>query len=266
MNFPLNENLIRESLTYETKGEPLRFHIFQSIDSTNRLLKELPASQAIDVCLAETQTSGRGRFGRHWHSPFGENIYCSVRLSLDKTLSQLSGLSLVVSLAVVSALKACGIQEKISVKWPNDILFDMKKLGGCLIEMGMNCKNGSNIVIGIGLNVNSKTESSSVIERPWCSLYGITGKTWDRNSVIAHILSQLQKYLIGFTQEGFAAFREEWHLVDALYGENITVSYQNSLLNGIAKGVSPEGYLMLLDNAGQTHFLTSGDTSLHLSE
>ena len=264
MNLPLNENLIRESITFETKSKPLRFHLFQSVDSTNRVLKEFPASQAIDICLAETQTNGRGRFGRHWHSPFGENIYCSISISLDKTLSQLSGLSLVVSLAVINALRSCKIKEKISVKWPNDMLFDMKKLGGCLIEMGMSCKHGSNIVIGIGLNINSKTESSSVVERPWCSLYDITGKTWDRNIVIAHILTQLQKHLIRFTEEGFTVFLDEWHLVDALYGQEITVSHQKIIMNGIAKGVSHEGYLVLLDKEGQTHFLSSGDTSLHV--
>jgi BirA family biotin operon repressor/biotin-[acetyl-CoA-carboxylase] ligase len=79
----LDEQRMAEHLVVHNLATPFNLHLFTSIDSTNRFLKDLPVSNRLDVCCAEIQTQGRGRFGRQWHSPFGENIYCSSRWDLN---------------------------------------------------------------------------------------------------------------------------------------------------------------------------------------
>jgi BirA family biotin operon repressor/biotin-[acetyl-CoA-carboxylase] ligase len=107
-------------------NEPVILHVLDTVDSTNRFLKDQPSVNGIQLCCAESQTAGRGRFGRVWHSPYGENLYFSVRFQIKGELSQWSGLSLVVSLAVIASLKMLGVDAPLSVKWPNDILWKGK--------------------------------------------------------------------------------------------------------------------------------------------
>ena len=260
----LNEEALREQLSLKHFKTPIDFHLFASIDSTNRQLKEIPYHGAIDVCCAETQTAGRGRFGRHWHSPFGENIYCSSRWHFDCDLSRLSGLSLVVSLAILATLNDMGINDAIKIKWPNDLLWQHKKLCGSLIEVIAESNSRVEVIIGIGLNVNSATTNLPVsIDKPWCSLLDITDHYIDRNALIARLITQLSQHLQIFIEHGFTAFIADWHHSDYLYGENITVSHPTGALSGIAQGVNEGGQLILMDEMNVTHYLSSGDTSLH---
>src|SRR3990167_1780942 len=129
----LNALTIKQHLKKLNVNIPLQLHLFDSIDSTNRFLKDLIPNNGIDVCCAESQTHGRGRFGRTWYSPFGENIYFSIRWHFNRPFSQLSGLSLVVSMAIMAVLQDLNIQG-VQIKWPNDLLWQDKKLCGSLIE------------------------------------------------------------------------------------------------------------------------------------
>src|SRR6185437_11003197 len=168
----LDKDQIQDELEKQGFILPYNLHVLQSIDSTNRYLKKFPPSSKLKICVAEEQTQGRGRFGRHWHSPFGENIYLSTRWNLQCALNKISGLSLVTSLAIVDALKQVNISNGIKIKWPNDVLWGVHKLCGSLIE---SVSNGLNqIVIGIGLNVNSDTEKHQLPDKSWCSLFEIS--------------------------------------------------------------------------------------------
>ncbi len=255
----LNEERIQKELSLKHFINPIKLHLLASIDSTNRQLKEIASSGLIDVCCAETQTAGRGRFGRHWHSPFGENIYCSSRWHFFCDLPQLAGLSLVVSLAILATLNDLGIKDFIQIKWPNDILWHDKKLCGNLIEVITESNHRVDVVIGIGLNVNSPPSK----DKPWCSLLDITGKHIDRNVIIANLIAQLSQHLQTFIEQGFEKFMTDWRLNDYLYGKSITISHPTGTLNGIAQGVNEGGQLILLDKMGETHTLSSGDSSLN---
>ena len=260
----LNEVKIQNQLSLNHFINPINFHLFASIDSTNRQLKEIPHTNTIDVCCAETQTAGRGRFGRHWHSPFGENIYCSSRWHFDCDLSQLSGLSLVVGLSILATLNDMGINDGVKIKWPNDILWHHKKLCGILIEVMAESNSNLDVIIGIGLNVNSATaKQPPSIEKPWCSLLDITENNIDRNILIGNLITHLSQHLKIFIEQGFPAFLPDWRLFDYLYGKSITVSHPSATLSGIAQGVNKEGQLILIDEINTTHYLSSGDTSLH---
>ena len=131
-----------------------QIEILESVSSTNDYLKKFKSPASVKFCLAEHQLGGRGRLQRQWYSPFGRNIYLSCLYSFQKDISELAGLSLVTSLAILKALRNWVADEKLAVKWPNDIFFENKKLAGSLIEIQAETHGVSQVIIGIGLNVN----------------------------------------------------------------------------------------------------------------
>lgn len=258
----LDEQKIKKQLVENNWSKSLNIHLFSSIDSTNRYLKDLPPSPQLEICCAEMQTQGRGRFGRHWHSPFGENIYFSSRWNLHCDLSKLSGLSLVISLAVVASLKKFHPSPTIKIKWPNDILWKDKKLCGSLIEINAESNASAQVVIGIGLNVNSDTENNPLPDKDWCSLFELTKQLQDRNELIAQLIIHLEHYLTLFIDNGLQFFINEWHQYDYLLNKTITVTQFGDSLTGIACGINAMGHLILQDSLGTKHLLSSGDTTL----
>lgn len=258
----LDEDKIRSELQNSQWNSPLNIHLFSSIDSTNKYLKELAPSAHLEVCCAELQTQGRGRFGRNWHSPFGENIYFSSRWNLHCDLTKLSGLSLVTSLAIVASLKQFNHSSQIKIKWPNDVLWNDKKLCGSLIEIIAESNATAQVIIGIGLNVNSDTEHNPLPDKPWCSLYELSQQFHDRNKLIAHLIINLQRYITQFIDNDLSFFMNEWNQYDYLFNKFITVTQSLESLSGIACGINTMGQLILEEGNGEKHLLSSGDTSL----
>jgi BirA family biotin operon repressor/biotin-[acetyl-CoA-carboxylase] ligase len=240
---------------------PYQLHVFDFIDSTNRYLKDLTPGALLDVCCAEQQTQGKGRFGRHWHSPFGENIYCSSRWNLSCDLSHLSGLSLVTSLAILKTVKEVTAKPNIALKWPNDILWQHKKLCGSLIELCAQPNGQVQAIIGIGLNVNSDTLHHPLPDKAWCSLYELTAQHYDRNRLIAHLISNLHLYLQKLQTSDFTVFMDEWRQADYLLDKEITLTQAQTVLTGVASGVNHLGQLIITNQDG-VHYLSSGDTTL----
>ncbi|CDZ78826.1 Bifunctional protein BirA [Legionella massiliensis] len=259
---PLDEQLIRQHLKNRLFDKELNFHLFADIGSTNQFLKELSDDVSINICCAEKQSQGRGRFGRQWVSPFGENIYFSGRWQLNCCLSRLSGLSLVVGLAIMASLADSKIHQDIRLKWPNDVIWEHKKLCGILIEVIAETNSCAQVIIGIGMNVNTATHEQPLADKPWCSLYEITNNYYDRNGLIANLILSLNHYMDKFLLSGFTVFMDEWHTLDYLQDQQITVSQPTGSISGQACGVNEQGQLCLRDNQGTMHYLSSGDTSL----
>ncbi len=258
----LNEEKITQQLEHHHFGKKYTLHVVTSIHSTNRYLKELPPGNTIDICCAEEQTAGRGRFGRNWQSPFGENIYCSSRWSFHGDLNKLSGLSLVVSLAALATIKQIHPSDEFKIKWPNDLYWQDKKICGSLIEIIAESNGNALIIIGIGLNVNSDHNAKLAEDRPWSSLYQITKCHYDRNELTALLLCHLERYLARFNDTGFSAFMTEWKQSDYLFGKYIEVNQALGCISGTSMGVNDEGLLKVEDPSGMTHIISSGDASL----
>lgn len=259
---PLDEALIRQRLESKRYEKSTNFHLFAELSSTNQFLKELDINSSINFCCAEKQTQGRGRFGRQWISPFGENIYFSGRWELNCCLSRLSGLSLIVGLAILASLRDSAIQHDIRIKWPNDLLWGNKKLCGILIEAIAEANSCAQVIIGIGINVNKATLVEPLDGKPWCSLYEITGNSFDRNILLGDLIFHLTNYLDKFLLAGFGAFADEWRELDYLEGKLIEVSQPTGSISGYACGVNHLGQLGLRDEQGNVQYLSSGDTSL----
>jgi BirA family biotin operon repressor/biotin-[acetyl-CoA-carboxylase] ligase len=228
------------------------------IDSTNAFLKTHAPTQAMTFCCAEAQTAGRGRLGRTWVSPYGENIYVSLRLSMHLPLTQLHHLSLIVGLACVSALQHLPLPHPIQIKWPNDLMVQEKKLGGILIEILNADKKQTELVIGIGINVN-QTPLLEDDNRAITSLFSLTQQVYDRNILIGGLIHSLLDFLSSYEQHGWERFSPNWEQVDALFGVDLILQRANQTISGVAQGVNEQGQLIILDEHGVTHEVSSGE-------
>ena len=249
-----------DQIQQKLKNEKIQIHIFESLTSTNDYLKTLKRKQDIIICLAEQQTKGRGRFNRHWHSPFGKNIYLSCLYPFQKDLSELAGLSLVTSLAVLETLKTYAVPS-IFVKWPNDVLVQNKKCSGNLIEVQAETNGVSDAIIGIGMNVNRMADEAS-ISQEWTSIQKATGKYIDRNECVVRLIQSLMTYLKRMEQHGFSSFVEEWVRQDLLTNKIITLKNLDQSIQGKVKGVNAQGYLLLQLHDGSERIFSSGEASI----
>lgn len=232
-----------------------------SLDSTNLALQRLPlAERHATVILAEHQSSGRGRHGRAWHSPFGGNLYLSLGWTFDKPMSALGGLALVVALAAAQALQRLGLSGH-GVKWPNDLLLDGRKLCGCLVEMQGSAQGPCNVVVGVGINVNMpRNAAARHIEQPWTDLHTHL-PVCSRNELAATLIAELVSHIRLFSERGFLPFMSAWARLDTLQGHNITVHTGDGPVRGTALGVDQQGAL-LLDTGLAVLKLHSGEASL----
>jgi BirA family biotin operon repressor/biotin-[acetyl-CoA-carboxylase] ligase len=263
----LNSDSILKNLTVNVDSRFFDLEVFDSIDSTNSfLLKDLgrrPGDNRISVVAAELQTHGRGRLGRTWHSGLGDSLTFSLRWRFERHVSELSGLSLVVGIAITRVLNTFS-PTNVSLKWPNDILFHHRKLGGVLIELRGEIAGACYAVIGIGINFKLSENIRSAIEQEVTDLFTITGEHIDRNSVFGALLSELRDILIRFEKYGFTDFMKEWTSYHAFEGKEICLILPDSaVIEGIVEGVNDDGALVLITATGRNSY-NAGDISLRM--
>jgi BirA family biotin operon repressor/biotin-[acetyl-CoA-carboxylase] ligase len=239
------------------------------VDSTNtRLLAAAPPQPgSADACLSEIQQAGRGRRGRPWVTPFGAGIALSVAWTFTEGARALQALSLAVGVAVSRALLRVGALG-VKLKWPNDIWFEDRKIGGVLIELRAEASGPAHVVIGLGLNVTLPAAAQREMEAAGMRVAAVADACSvapSRNLVAAAILDELLSMLTQFEREGFAAFREAWTALDALNGRPARVLLADAALSGTARGVDQEGAL-LLETGNRVQRFVSGEASLRVIE
>lgn len=254
----LELNKIKKKLIHDK----VDIHLFENIDSTNNFLKNFKNNPAIKICIAEKQSNGKGRLSREWYSPFGKNIYLSCLYPFQKDISELAGLSLITSLAIIKTLKDSGIKHHLFVKWPNDIIYENKKISGSLIEIQAESNGMSYAVIGVGINVNMQNVGHNSITQPWTSMSKIFDKYVDRNEVVARLINHLINYLHQFNAKGFSLFMDEWMSADCLTNQIISVKNVYGEMTGKVQGINEQGHLMLQLENGAMKTFSSGDTSI----
>ena len=260
----LDAQSIGSLLTASSSAQLSKLEILTIIDSTNAYLLRQEAHEKITVCMAECQTAGRGRRGRTWISPFAKNIYLSLRITIESGLGALEGLSLAIGVAIARALQHVGAAD-IQLKWPNDVLWCGRKLGGVLIDVVGDPAGCCHVVVGVGLNLNADRAMSASIEQPWTSLTEILGRPSGRNVVAAALLNEIIALLANYERDGFGSYRAEWELLNAHAGRQVNIHLGSTLIAGQVKGVNASGALILSTDSGEQVF-HGGEVSLRAVE
>jgi BirA family transcriptional regulator, biotin operon repressor / biotin---[acetyl-CoA-carboxylase] ligase len=209
------------------------------------------------VVAADAQTGGRGRLGRSWHSPAGENLYVSLLLRPARPAVEIPPLTLLAGAAVARALAPLGVSPRL--KWPNDVqLVDgddrRRKLAGVLTEMTSAGDRVDHVVVGVGINVNTTGFPAELAERA-TSLRAAVGRPVDRARVLAAVLNAFEPLYEEFERDGPAAAVAAFSAFAAL-PQRCRV---DDRLQGMALGVDPDGALRLRDDAGRIHRVISGE-------
>ena len=228
------------------------------IDSTNDWLQERSRTLASPyACLSEHQRAGRGRRGRVWLDGTGRDICLSMLWRFGAEHARAQGLSLAVGVAVARALEDTGASG-IELKWPNDIVWRDRKLGGILIE-GSVAGRSWNVVIGVGINVHPGVVPDPRVPRVY--LESIPGVEVSRNRLAAGLIAETWAECTRFEEQGAGPAIGEWTQRDAMRGRPVRVSRPDGEVGGIARGVDESGELMV-DVDGSLERFVSGEVSL----
>lgn len=247
---PLTLADIQNTLATKALGQHL--HLHQEIASTNSEALSLAQAGAPHgtVVVAEQQSAGRGRRTRHWYSPPNTNIYCSVvvrGIGPILTLSEwLSWVPLVSAMAVADAVQTTA-SLSLSLKWPNDLLFQDRKVGGILCESAHLSSDIPIVVIGIGLNVNLRTDAfPEDLRQTATSLYEISKVFIDRSSLITQLLLELERGLEALRTDGPDHLRRAYVARCGTLGRRIRVLLgQDQELQGTAESIGIDGALQV---------------------
>jgi BirA family biotin operon repressor/biotin-[acetyl-CoA-carboxylase] ligase len=256
----LDADAIKSGLFESVSQKVSQLSVLTSIDSTNAFLMRQQPEVGIKACFAEHQTAGRGRRGRQWVSPFAGNIYLSLRISNNSGLGAFEGISLAVGVAVARALGELGV-DNVKLKWPNDILWSGKKLGGILIEVVGDPSGVCHLVVGLGLNLHTKKSMVQSIDQPWVALDSILSKLPGRNHVASALLNHIVPLLDAYEHQGFALYKQEWESLNAQAGQAVDLFMGANQVTGVMKGVNSSGALLLETDKGLEVF-HGGEVSL----
>jgi BirA family biotin operon repressor/biotin-[acetyl-CoA-carboxylase] ligase len=260
----LDESQIRLGLEPDILELMSKLTLLDTVDSTNAYLLREGSAPAIQVCFSEFQTAGRGRRGRQWVGPFASNIYLSLKLSIESGVGAFEGISLAIGVAVARSLSQLGISD-VQLKWPNDVLWSGKKLGGILVEVVGDPSGVCHLVVGLGLNLKTTKSMMQAIDQPWIALDTILQQPTSRNRVAAYLLNQLLPVLNGYEARGFADYKSEWESLNAHVNLPVDLHLGSVQTSGIVRGVNNTGALFLETEKGMEVF-HGGEVSLRAKQ
>jgi BirA family biotin operon repressor/biotin-[acetyl-CoA-carboxylase] ligase len=250
--------------------------VIETRSTNDDLLGRWRAGELIDPVarIAHKQTAGKGRAGRSWLANPEDSLCFSLAFPFKRTPAELSGLSLLVGLAVISGIaQACDLNESklhelgLRLKWPNDLLLNNAKLAGILIEGGQ-AKAGDStwMIIGVGINLRNaeKIEASLDSGLKASSLSQITDSLPDVEYLWLKLIASLEQHLTKFDLHGFKPCMESWMKWDAYRDQAVCISGAGKdAIYGVTKGVDESGAL-LLQQENKTIAIHAGDVSLRI--
>jgi len=252
-------------LTQDLQRNPCfqQLHYFAETPSTNQFLLDQMHPNGT-VCLADTQTQGRGQHGRAWVSPSTGNLYASMAWRFT-TQTPLQTLPLWCAITLVEALGALGFVG-LQLKWPNDVLFNGQKLAGILLE-SMTRGAQTYVVVGLGLNLRLPAYVASSIDQPYCDLTQVKPSAagdFDVTRISAHVLSAMLSMLSQFPTPRDLA--EAWAQYDRFKHQTVLFEWSpQQRLQGTGLGVDEAGAYRVSDGT-QTYSLCLGQHRLRLAK
>jgi len=253
---------IRDTLSTKILGQG-EIYYFSEIDSTNIEAKKhanLGCPEG-SIVLAETQNGGRGRLSRSWFSPTGKGIWLSVVLRPPFYPYDAPKCTLMAAVAVTKAIRnVTGV--KCGIKWPNDILYQGKKVVGILTEMSAEFDAINHVIIGMGINVNIKEQEfpAELIDVA-TSLSVITGHDISRLTLLHAVLVELENAYEGVIQRGFSEMLDEWRELSVTLGKNVNVFGGGREFSGLAVDIDNDGALLVQTDDALEKVL-AGDVSI----
>ena len=246
-----------------------RLIVFNRITSTNDFLKRLArrGAEAGTLVLADQQTAGRGRLGRPWQSPPAAGLWFSFILRPELSLESIGMLPLAISVVVAETLSAiCG--ETFAVKWPNDILWNQRKVCGILCESQISptitdLNKLDYVIAGIGINVNQQLHDfHSDWSRRAISLRMIAGHAFDRQKLFLELVPRLDQALLGNLRQNLPILLSRWRSLCLNFGKTVSLRHARETVAGTFEDIGAGGELILLLPDGQRKFYSAGEVAL----
>jgi BirA family biotin operon repressor/biotin-[acetyl-CoA-carboxylase] ligase len=254
----------KEHLAHLALGD---IYIFPEVNSTNLVAEEKIKEGAppFSLVVADSQTEGKGRLGRTWITRAGKALALSWILYPEpgrlqpETLGMLSGLAPV---AVAEVLRE-HYSLPAEIKWPNDVLIEGKKAAGVLVDVRWNGCEVTDVVVGIGVNVaRDSVPPLEELNFPAISLEEAAGKEISRLTLLVQIMDSLLKWYSRLVEPSFI---QEWNSMLAFKGQQVKLTTERGLTGqGKVAGISDDGSLILISEAGQETEYHSGEIQLRL--
>jgi len=260
----LDIQIVQKHLAYRSVARDI--HVYGAVASTNAVLRTLAANGASDgtVVIADEQTEGRGRHGKPWFSPPGVNLYLSALFRPNITTRSAGGFSFVGSLALCDAIGGEGLEA--TIKWPNDVLVEGKKVAGVLAECATVETHIDYVMLGFGVNLNVTHKTLMTELGPSGhfagSLADLAGREIDRNAFAAALLNHLFRWVATYRTDGPTAVVAAWRDRDILTGRRVEVRGEGSSYEGRVLGVDTQGCLLVRDSLGEVHRVLAGEIRL----
>ena len=237
---------------------------YEELASTNLKALELAKQGAAGgtVVVAARQTAGRGRMRRKWESPEGKGLWFSVILRPTIAAEYCAQITLLAAVAAAQALQRL-TNKNFSIKWPNDIMLDGKKICGILAEMAL-AADGSieYAVVGIGININMSSEDFGALLTA-TSLYLATGIEYEHEQVLKAFLDEFDLLYSHWHCCGFALIRQDWLDYSCTLGHKVTVRDNDTeIYSGVAEDMDDYGSLLVRNAAGKIESFDFGEISI----
>lgn len=252
---------IKTGLKTKIMGQKL--FCYTSVGSTNEIAKKkaLAGEPEGSIVVAEEQVEGKGRLARWWDSPTS-GLWVSLILRPQIDPYQAPHLTFVSAVAVCQALRRfTGL--KVMIKWPNDLLYQGKKLCGILTELGAELAVVNYIIIGIGINVNQQVKDwPPEIRAKATSLAAASGKNWRRVDLLQVLLEEYEQVYQLYLMQGFPTILSLWREMNVTLGAEVVVTSREETYAGFAEDIDDYGCLLVRRETGELESLIAEDVSL----
>ncbi len=244
----------------------MQLHHYDVLDSTNETAEQMAKNGAPEgtVIMADRQRGGHGRMQRRWESPLGGLWFTLVlRPTADSYL--VAQVTLLAGIAVTRALRRIYSNDDIRIKWPNDIFFNGKKVGGILSEMRLHEREGIEyVLVGIGVNVNlGKENFPGELQSTATSLQLISGRKVLPKDVLQEIFNEFVVIYDRWNNEGMNAFLSEWKALNCTLGRMVKVwDSDRVIFEGKAVSMKEDGSLLVQMEDGTEESFNFGEISI----
>lgn len=240
-----------------------QIEVYNSVDSTQtKAKKALVGNKSSFLILSDEQTEGRGRFNRNWSSSKGKGLWMSLVLRPNVPFAMIPKFNLFIALGIRDAIQQFS-NDRVAIKWPNDIYIGKKKICGFLTEMVANYDAIEAIICGIGINMNHvEDDFNDEIRHIATSMRLHADDKINRYDFLKILLYEINKRYKQFLEQPFEKIREEYIAATNMWNRQLRFTENGHQFIGEAFDIDQDGFLLVKDDEGNLHRLMSADIDL----